>query len=184
MQPERHLVVMVFPVDRVFGHVSEGVVHPPHVPLEAEPKTAPAGRCADTRKSGAFLGGGQDAVIGTVDHFVHPLHEGDGFKVLAAALLVGHPFTLLARIIAVEHRGHGIHPQPVDVILLEPEFRVCDQEVQHLRPAIVVDQRVPVGMKPFLWIGMFIKRRSIELPSPCWSVGKCPGTQSMIRPRP
>ena len=34
--PERHLVVVPAPVHRILGHVLQRVVHPAHVPFEAE----------------------------------------------------------------------------------------------------------------------------------------------------
>jgi hypothetical protein len=47
VEPEGHLVVVMLPVDRVRVHVAEGVVHPPHVPLEAEAQP-PASTGAET----------------------------------------------------------------------------------------------------------------------------------------
>ena len=70
----------------------------------------------------------------------------DRLEVLAAAVHVGHPLALLARVVEVEHRRHGVDPQPVDVELLEPVQRVGDQEVAHLRVAEVEDQRAPVRL--------------------------------------
>ncbi len=43
-EPERQIVVMMPPVNGVLLHVTEGVVHPPHVPLEAEAEAAGVGR--------------------------------------------------------------------------------------------------------------------------------------------
>ena len=43
-QRERELVVVVAPVDRVLLEVVEHVVHPAHVPLEAEAEPAEVGR--------------------------------------------------------------------------------------------------------------------------------------------
>src|SRR5690606_15678148 len=39
-QPECHLVVVVTPVDRILADIGQGVVHPAHVPLEAEAESS------------------------------------------------------------------------------------------------------------------------------------------------
>ncbi len=39
-QPEGHLVVMMLPVDRLARHIGERVMHPAHVPFEAEAEAA------------------------------------------------------------------------------------------------------------------------------------------------
>ena len=42
-EAEGQLVVVVFAVDGIVPHVAEGVVHPPHVPLQAEAEAAEPG---------------------------------------------------------------------------------------------------------------------------------------------
>ena len=37
--PKGELVVMVLPVDSILGHILQGIVHPPHVPLYPEAQT-------------------------------------------------------------------------------------------------------------------------------------------------
>ena len=49
------------------------------------------------------------------DDGVEVPQEGDRFEVLAAAVDVGHPFAGLAAVVAIQHRGHRIHAQAVDV---------------------------------------------------------------------
>src|SRR5215472_2299433 len=39
-QPKGEIVVMVFTMDRVERHVLQAIVHPPHVPFEAETEPA------------------------------------------------------------------------------------------------------------------------------------------------
>mmetsp|Transcript_28476 Transcript_28476/g.53356 ORF Transcript_28476/g.53356 Transcript_28476/m.53356 type:complete len:602 (+) Transcript_28476:712-2517(+) len=175
MQPKGHLVVVVFAVDRVLFHVGQRVVHPAHVPLEAKAKAAVVYRGADARKGGGFLGDGDHAGHLTIGHRVGALQETDGLVILAAPVLVGHPFALFARIIAVKHRGHRIHAQPVNVMLAQPIERVGHQIVRHLGAPVIIDQRVPVGMKPFLAVGMFVKRRAVKLAKPVLIFGEMAG---------
>ena len=42
-------------------------------------------------------------------------------QVFAAAVLVGNPFTLFARVVKVEHRGHGVDAEAVNVHVFQPE---------------------------------------------------------------
>ena len=166
VQTKGHLVVMVGTVDRVFADVFERIVHPAHVPLEAEPQTARIDRGRDAGIGRAFLGHRHDARVVAIGRGVHPAKHVDGFVILAPAVLVRHPFALRARVIAVEHRGDRIHAQPVGVVFLQPIQGVGDQVVRHLAPPIVVDERVPVVVKPLFRVGMFVKRRAVEATQP------------------
>ena len=48
-QRERDVVVVVAPENRIERHVMEEVVHPPHVPFEAEPEPAEMRRARHAR---------------------------------------------------------------------------------------------------------------------------------------
>ncbi len=122
---EGQIVVMVFPVDRLTREIFQRVVHEAHVPLEAEAEPALVGRLRDLWPRRRFLGDGHDAGMGAIELGVHLLQEVDRLQVFAPALLVGYPLALLARVIEVEHRGHRIDPQPVDVIFFRPEQARC-----------------------------------------------------------
>ena len=80
-------------------------------------------------------------------HGVDLLEEGHRLEVLAPAVDVGDPLARLARVVEVEHRGHGVDPQPVGVHLLEPEQGVGQQEALDLEPAVVEHERAPVGVR-------------------------------------
>ena len=60
-QRERHLVVVPLAVDRLVLHVLQRVVHPAHVPLQAEAEAAQVGRPGHARPRGRLLGDGHDA---------------------------------------------------------------------------------------------------------------------------
>ena len=117
-QRERHLVVVVLPVDRLVGDVGQRVVHPAHVPLQPEAQAAQVRRPGDARPGRGLLGDRDDAGHALVDRRVGLLQQLHGLEVLAAAVLVGHPLAVLARVVEVEHRGDGVDPQAVDVELL------------------------------------------------------------------
>ena len=140
---EGQLVVVEAAVHRLLREVLERVVHPAHVPLEAEAEPAEVGRARDARPRGRLLRDRHHARLAAVDDLVQLAQEGDGVEVLAAAEGVGHPLALLARVVEVEHRRDGVHPQAVGVVLAQPVERVRDQEVADLVAAEVEDRACP-----------------------------------------
>src|SRR5215204_3261432 len=141
---ERDLVVVVLAVDGILGHVLQAVVHPAHVPLVTEPQTTHRGRAADHGPGCRFLREGGGAWVLTEDELVRALQECYGLQVLVAAVHVREPLALLPGVVEVEHRGDGVDPQPVYVILGDPEQRVAEKVVAHLATTEVEDQRSPV----------------------------------------
>src|SRR5690606_24676215 len=91
------------------------------------------------------------------------LEEGNGFQVFAPAMNVGHPFAVLAAVVAIQHGRDRIDAQAVEVKMLEPLARRGGQNAAHLLAAEVVDQRVPVLVEAFARIGMFVQVRAVEL---------------------
>src|SRR5256885_8430303 len=47
------------------------------------------------------------------------------------------PYTTLFRSIQIQHRGHGVHAQRIDVVDVEPEQRAAGEEVAHFGAAEV-----------------------------------------------
>ncbi len=131
---EGQLAVVVGAVDGIPLEVTQRVVHPPHVPLEAETEPAARGRPRHTRPRRGLLGDRHDAGHPLVDGGVELLEELHRFQVLVAAVLVGLPLARVAGVVEVEHRGDAVDAQPVGVELLEPVERVGEQEVADLAP--------------------------------------------------
>ena len=101
--------------------------------------------------------------MAAVDDLVEALYEGDRLKVLVAAEPVRDPFSRLPRVVEVEHRGHRIDPQPVDVVLVEPEEGVRDEEVRDLVPAVIEYERAPLLLLPFQGVCVLVKGRPVEI---------------------
>ena len=89
-----------------------------------------------------------------------------------------------ARVIQIQHRCDGVHAQPVDVVLLQPEHRVRDQEGADLVAAVVEDQRAPIAMLALARIGVLVQGGAVEECQAVRVLGKCAGTQSTITPMP
>ncbi len=161
---ERELALVVRAVHRIALDVLQRVVHPAHVPLEPEAESGAAGRRGDAGEARGFLGDHRDPGVALVGRGVDLLEERDRLEVLAAAVDVGGPFALFARVVEVEHRGDGVDAQPVDVELLEPEESVGDEEVAHLAAAVVEDVGAPVPVLAAAGIRVLVERLAVE---PC-----------------
>ena len=159
---EGELVVVEAPVDRLLREVLERVVHPAHVPLEAEAEAAEMGGPRDARPRRGLLGDREDPRLAVVEHLVQLAQEGDGLEVLAAAEGVRHPLARLARVVEVEHRRDRVDAEAVGVELAHPVERVREQEVPHLVPAEVEDERPPVGMRAAARVLVLVERRAVE----------------------
>ena len=99
-----------------------------------------------------------------VQRNVELLEEFDGLQVLVAAVLVRNPLAFLARIVEIQHRRHGVDTQRVDMEFLDPEKGAADQVIDNLAPAVVEDQRAPVGMGALARVGVFVQRRPVKQP--------------------
>src|SRR6266404_7148729 len=93
--------------------IVERVVHPAHVPLQSEPETAEMSGPRNHRIGGGLLRVGLNVRMLFVGFEVETAQEVDRFQVLAAAELVRNPFTLLARVVEIEHGSDGVHAQAV-----------------------------------------------------------------------
>ena len=93
---ERELVVVVAAVHWFTTEVLQRIVHPAHVPLEAEPEPAIGGRPRDVGPSRRFLG--ERRRVGELlgDRRGALLEEVDGREVLPPAVTVGDPLALVA----------------------------------------------------------------------------------------
>ena len=158
---------MVAAVHRVELHVVQRIVHPAHIPFEVKAQAATGQvrrrRAAHAGKGGGLFGNHQSARPLHADLVVQAAQELHGLQVFAPAVAVGYPLAGATAVVAVKHGRHGVHPQAVDTKMLQPIEGVADQKVAHLGAAEVVDQRVPVLVKTFFGVGVFVQMRAIEI---------------------
>ncbi len=157
---------VVLPVDRGVLDEFQHVVHPPHVPLEGEPESSQVDRPGDGRPCGRFLRYRHRSRESCVHDLVHPAQEPDRLEVLVPAELVRNPLPGISRVVEVEHGGHRVHAQAVDVVFLQPEQGARKEEVRHLPSAVVEYQRPPVPVFPFPGIGVLVEMRPVERSDP------------------
>ena len=165
-QAEGQLVVVIFAMDGVLADVVQRVVHPAHVPFVAEAEAAEIDGPRDAGPGGRFFGDRGRALDVAVGELVEPAQQRDRGQVLVAAVLVRDPLAGLARVVEIKHRGDRIDPEPVDVVVLEPEQRVGEQEVRDLAPTVIVDQRVPVEVKAEARVGVLVEMGAVEIAEP------------------
>ena len=170
---------------RLARHILQRVVHEAHVPLEAEAqittmglaamRLAVIGRQSHARPGGGFLGDGHEACRRAVYRAVQRPQEADRFPVFAPARFIGQPFAGFARIIAIQHRCHGIDAQTIDMELFGPVKGVVDQEADDFAPPEIIDRGVPVGVKAQARVFVFVKRGAVEARQPMFVDGKMRG---------
>ena len=119
-------------------------------------------RPRDARPCRRLLRHGQHVRMLPMYDRVKVFEEGDGFEVLVSAVPVRNPFPGLARVVEVDHRGDGVHAQPVQVVPVEPEQSVREQEVAHLGPAEVEDRGPPVLVPAEARIGVLVEVSAVE----------------------
>ena len=88
--------------------------------------------------------------------------ELERFQVLPAAVPVGNPGAVFARVIQVQHRRHRVHAQAVDVVAVEPKQRVGDQEVGNFVSAIIENVRAPIRVLAQTRIVVLVQVGAIE----------------------
>ena len=121
---------MVAGAPRKIGlHVVQGVVHPAHVPLVVEAQAAVLRRIGHERPRGGLLGHHHHVGVVRLHGAVDLTDKRAGVQVLLGTVLVE---LLLARIVdakvEVQHTGHAVHANAVNVEVLEPIQHVGDQE--------------------------------------------------------
>jgi len=172
---ERHLVVVVLPVDRLLGDVAQRVVHPAHVPLEPEPEPAHADRLRHTAERRRLLSDHDDARHPLVQVAVDVLQEVDGLEVVVPAVDVRHPLAVLAVVVEVEHRGDGVHAQRVDVELGHPVQGVGDEEGLHLVAGVVEDVGAPLLVLALAGVRVLVEGGAVEAAECPLVLGEVPG---------
>ena len=93
---------------------------------------------------------------------VQGLQERHRLVIFLAAVLVGHPLAVPAVVVQVQHRGHRIHPQAVDVVFLKPVHRAGHQEALHLGLAVIEDQGAPLLVLPLAGVLILVARGPVE----------------------
>ena len=158
-----HHVVGILSEIRIQLHVLCKIMHPAHVPLQAEAQSVVFRRTGHLRPCRGLFRDHHRALVPAKDNGVQMFEELDRFQVLISAVFIGHPLAVLLAVVQVKHRSHRVHTQSVHMEMLDPEQRIGDQEVLHFRLAVVKDLRAPVRMLAHSRIRVFKGRRAVEV---------------------
>src|SRR3981081_4183939 len=100
-------VVLILAMNWIVLEIGQRVMHPAHVPFQAEPETTEMSWARNHRVGGGFFGVGLNVRMLFVGFEIEAAQKVDGFEVLASTELVGNPFPMLARVVEIEHRSDG-----------------------------------------------------------------------------
>ena len=124
-----------FSVDGIQRHIVQHVVHPPHIPLIVKAQaTAKVGFAHHGPCHRLFCKSSSPQEKGQ-NGFIEFLQERNCLQVFPAAILIGQPLPVFPAIVQVEHRGHGIHPDAIDMVGFQPKTALeIKKLITSLRP--------------------------------------------------
>ena len=159
---ESQLVVVVFAEYRIEAEIVQRVVHEAQIPFEIKTQSAVHQMLRHFRERGGFFSDHQCRWHALVNDLIEFFDKGNGFDVVAAALLIRLPLTFRARIVQVQHGGHRVHAQTIQMVVFEPEQGVVDEKSGHFAATKVINRRIPIGMKTATAIRVFVQRCTVE----------------------
>ncbi len=168
----------------VGSHGLQGVVHPPHVPLLREPQPPPVQTMGDPGPGGGLFGDHEGAGGGFAHRCVQLLEKGHGLQVLAPAMHIRGPLPLAARVVPVEHGGHGIDPEAVQPVVLEPVEGAGNEKGAHRRPGKVEGEGSPVRVSLLEGVRGLVEGGAVEPGQPMGILGKVPRHPVQDHPQP
>ena len=102
-QTEGEFVVVVLAVDWIVPHVSQCVVHPPHVPFKAKSQPIGVGGAGDSRPCSRLFCNGEHARMVAMHLNVELLDEIDCFKIFSTAETIWNPLIGGSAVVEIEH---------------------------------------------------------------------------------
>ena len=146
----------------VHAEIVEHIVHPAHIPLQVEAETPHVSRPRNHRPGSGFFGNGEDTGEVAENRMVDLAQEVGCFDIFPTPVLVGDPLPFFPAVVEVEHGCHRIHPNAIDVVLIEPEEGVGHQEVANFVTSVVKNQGAPFFVFPFARVGVFVEVRAVK----------------------
>ena len=133
--------------------VGEGVVHPPQVPLQVKAQAALLRRAGDPGVGGGVLGHQQGVGAALLQPPVHRPEELEPPLILPPG---GLP-------VPVDEVAHRVHPQAVEVVLLQPEAGGGVEEAAHLPPGVHEAAAAP-GAVSHVGAGVLVQGGAVVVP--------------------
>ena len=144
---EREQAVVAGAPRKIGLHVVQGIVHPAHVPLVVEAQAAVLRRVGHEWPRGGLLGHHHYVGVVRLYSAVDLTDKCAGVQILLGTVLVELLLTGIVNAkVEVQHAGHAVHANAVNVEVLEPVQHVGDQEGADLAAGEVELVRAPVGV--------------------------------------
>ena len=118
---KRHHMMCIFTEIRIKFHVLRKIVHPSHIPFQAETKAVVFGRSCHLRPCRRFFRDHHSAFVPSQNNRIQMFKEIDRLKILVASVFVRDPLSVLFSVIKIEHRRNSIHTEPVHMEMFDPE---------------------------------------------------------------
>ena len=157
------LVVVPAPVHRVLAHVGERVVHPAHVPLEAEAEAAGVGRLRHAGPGGRFLGDHDRAGMLAVDRLVQRCagrRPPRGSRCRRRGSAATRPPCASSRGRASRRRHRRAARRRGSA--RASNSALAARKLATSRAAEIVDRGVPVGVEAPPRVGVLVERGAVE----------------------
>ena len=159
-------MMIIFPEIRVQLHILQEIVHPAHIPFQAESQSFILHISGHLRPGCGLLCNHHGTFVASQYTGIQMLEEVNGFQVFIIPVFVGHPLAVLLAVIQVQHRRHCVHPETVHMKFFNPVQSIGNQEIPHLIAPIIKDLRAPVRMFPLPGVRMLIAGSAVKFSQP------------------
>ena len=167
--------MVVLAIDGIELDIGQNVVHPAHVPFEAEAQTAQIGGRRDHGEGGAFLGDHHQAGKIVIHGLVKAAQEVDAVQVFPSAETVGNVLPRPLAEVVVDDAADRVHTDAVGVEDVQPEAGVAQKVAAHLAARVVKEHRAPLGDLAPAGIGVVVQIRAVKAEQPHFITGKMRG---------
>ena len=158
-----HHMMCIFPEIRIQLHILCKIMHPSHIPLQAESQSVILRVSCNLWPCSGFFCDHHRPRISSKYNRIKMLEKLNRLKILIATILVWDPLSVLLSIIKIKHGCHCIDTQSVHMEMLDPEQCICNQEIPYLRLFIIKDLRSPVRMLSLSRICILKSRCSVKI---------------------
>ena len=148
-------------------HVIKKIVHPSHVPLHGKSQSAVFRSSGHLWPCCRFLCNNHGSVISSSHYCIQMFEEFDRFQILILSIDIRHPVACTAAIIQIQHGGHRIYTQSVNMELFYPVQSIGNQEILYFVLSIIKYLGSPIRMLALSWICIFIQCLSVKICQTC-----------------
>ena len=139
-----HHMMCIFPEIRIQLHILCKIMHPSHIPLQAESQSVILRVSCNLWPCSGFFCDHHRPRISSKYNRIKMLEKLNRLKILISTILVWNPLSVLLSIIKIKHGCHCIDTQSVHMEMLDPEqciSRIC---ILKSRCSVKISQSVSI----------------------------------------